>query len=304
MQVWPGPERPAHAQPGGAEPPTGALTLGSGEVQDREFQDFADAPKMVIVPAGSFLMGAPESEVGRFDDEGPQRKVTITKPFAMGRFEVTFAEWDACFRDGKRLAKERPREKLGCTREPDDRGWGRGNRPVINVTRKEIVEEYLPWLSKKSGHQYRLLTEAEWEYAARAGSESAYSWGKEAGIGNANCGKCGSQWDNQRTAPVDSFTANAWGLYNMHGNVFELVQDCYADSYSGAPVDSSAVAPRSSSADCTLLVARGGAWGDMPNGIRAAKRWEGRTGGGKASQDGFHLPADNIGFRVARNLAP
>ena len=121
---------------------------------------------MVVVPAGEFMMGSPAGEEGRSDDEGPQRKVTIAKPFAVGKFEVTFAEWDACVAAG------------GCKHKPDDQGWGRGKRPVINVSWDDITKEYLPWLSRKTGKTYRLLTEAEWEYAARAGTTTPFSTGQ------------------------------------------------------------------------------------------------------------------------------
>jgi len=161
---------------------------------------------MVVIPAGESVS---------FDSEGPQRKVSIAQPFAVGRFEVTFDEWDACVATN------------GCKHKPRDQGWGRGKRPVIDVSWENISHEYLPWLAKKTGKTYRLLTEAEWEYAARAGSRAQYTWGDEVGKNRANCNGCGSQWDNKQTAPVGSFQANAFGLHDVHGNVSEWVSDCY-----------------------------------------------------------------------------
>ena len=153
------------------------------------FKDCDTCPEMVVVPAGEFMMGSNDGQA----DEKPVHKVTIAKPFAVGKFEVTFAEWDACVAAG------------GCKHKPDDEGWGRGKRPVINVSWDDITKEYLPWLSRKTGKTYRLLTEAEWEYAARAGSRAKYAWGDEIGKNSANCDGCGSHWDNKQTAPVGSF---------------------------------------------------------------------------------------------------
>ena len=174
---------------------------------------------MVAVPAGRFTMGSTE-----FDNEKPSHKVTIGKPFAVSKFTVTFAEWDACVSAG------------GCKTKPDDEGWGRGRQPVIAVSWDDATKEYLPWLSRKTGKTYRLLTEAEWEYAARAGTATKYSWGDDIGKGNANCNGCGShQWAGQQTAPVGSFAANDFGLHDMHGNVWQWTQDCYADTYKTVP---------------------------------------------------------------------
>ncbi len=237
------------------------------------FRDCSFCPEMVVVPAGSFMMGSPETEKDRGKDEGPQRKVTITQPFAVSKFEVTFDAWNACIDAG------------GCQHRPDNSGWGSGNRPVINVSWDDITKQYLPWLSKVTGQTYRLLTEAEWEYAARAGTTTAYSWGDDAGKGNAN----GSQWDIKQTAPVGSFKANAWGLYDMHGNVWEWVQDCYEDSYAGAPTDGSSVSEQ----NCSRVL-RGGSWDYDPRFMRAARR----IGIDPGVRD------NNIGFRVGRALFP
>jgi formylglycine-generating enzyme required for sulfatase activity len=144
----------------------------------------------------------------------PPHKVTINARFAVGKFDVTFAEWDACV------------SARGCKRKPEDQGWGR-TRPVINVSRDDATKEYLRWLSRKTGKKYRLLTEAEWEYAARAGSSAEYTWGNDIGTNRANCIGCGSQWDNKETAPAGSFAANAFGLHDVHGKVYQWVQVCY-----------------------------------------------------------------------------
>ena len=162
----------------------------------------------------------------------------------MSKFEVTFDEWDACVAYGD------------CDPRVSDSGWGRGRQPVINVTWDD-AKRYVAWLSRMTGKPYRLLTEAEWEYAARAGTQTAYSWGDEIGKGNANCDGCGSQWDNKQTAPVGSFAANAFGLYDMHGNVWEWVEDCFHDNYEGAPDDGSAW---TADGDCNSRVLRGGSW--------------------------------------------
>jgi formylglycine-generating enzyme required for sulfatase activity len=247
-------------------------------------------PEMVVVPAGSFMMGSPEKEEGRDENEGPQRKVTIAWPFAVGKYEVTFVEWDECVDAG------------GCKQKPDDEGWGRGKRPVINVSWDDITKDYLPWRSRKTGRSYQLLTEAEWEYAARAGSTTRFHFGddekKLCTYGNvadltakeknkertvANC------WDGHvNTAVVGSFKDNAFGIHDMHGNVWEWVQDCFRDSYASAPVDGSAV----TYGDCTNRVVRGGSWIGNPSGVRSGSRF-------------LIAPdvRDNwVGFRLARTL--
>jgi formylglycine-generating enzyme required for sulfatase activity len=145
------------------------------------FKECEQCPEMVVLPSGSFTMGSPDSEKGHFDDEGPQHIATIAKPFAVSKFEVTFDEWDACV------------AVSGCKIKPDDYGWGRGKQPVINVSWDD-AQEYVTWLSKHTGKSYRLLSESEWEYAARAGSTTAYAWGNEIGKGNPNCTGCESHW--------------------------------------------------------------------------------------------------------------
>ena len=160
---------------------------------------------------------------------------------------------------------------------------------MINVSWEDAVA-YAEWLSAQTGERYRLPSEAEWEYAARAGSATKYSWGNEIGHNRANCNACGSQWDGEKTAPVGSFGPNAWGLHDMHGNLWEWVQDCWNDNYQGAPADGSAW----TSGDCEIRVLRGGSWINQPGYLRAAFRNWFTTGGG----------ASALGFRVARTLTP
>jgi formylglycine-generating enzyme required for sulfatase activity len=238
-----------------------------------------DCPEMVVVPAGEFIMGSPSDEKGRFRFEGRQHRVTIARPFAVSKFEVTFAEWDACVSVG------------GCPEEGQagDLGWGRGEQPVIWVSWDD-ANAHAAWLSRVTGKEYRLLTEAEWEYAARAGATTTYYWGDEIGKNNANCIGCGSQWDGKQTAPVGSFAPNAFGLYDMAGNVAQWVEDCYHDNYDGAPADGSAW----TAGDCKYRVWRGGSWVNGPPFLRAAFR------------HGYYtvVRSRDLGFRVARTLTP
>ncbi len=250
-----------------------------GTLQSKDtFTECSNCPQMVVVPAGPFMMGSLDIEPGRFADESPPHQVTIAKPFAVGRFAVTFDEWDACVADG------------GCNGyKPDDNAWGRGRRPVIKVS-WEDAKTYLAWLSDKTGKSYRLLSESEFEYAARAANSTAYPWGDVVGKDNANCSSCGSAWDGKQTAPVGSFAANAFGLSDVAGNVWEWVEDCYQDSYAGAAIDGSA----RTGGDCAGRVVRGGAWNGSPRYLRSASRYWSAT----AERDGA------VGFRVARTLSP
>ena len=233
-----------------------------------------DCPEMIVIPAGEFTMGSPATEQGRYNNEGPQHKVTIAKPFAVSKYDVTFADWDACVSVG------------GCPKATDS-GFGRDTKPVINVGWDD-AQTYVAWLSKMTGQPYRLLTEAEWEYAARAGTTTAYYWGDDIGKGNANCNGCGSQWDAKQTSPVGSFKPNAFGLYDMAGNVFQWVQDCYHPDYNGVPTDGSAW----NSGDCSNRVVRGGSWVSGPRLLRSPNR-----DGVATVFRGF-----NLGFRVGRTL--
>jgi len=243
-----------------------------------EFRDCPNGcPLMVMVPAGQFTMGAPLEDEFQNDHEGPQHEVTIAKPLAVSKFEVTFEDWDVCV-------------AYGDCRRPSDGGWGRDRQPVINVSWEDI-QLYVAWLSKMTGKTYRLLSEAEWEYAARAGTQTAYPWGDGIGEGNVTCYGCGSQWEGKQPAPVGSFAANAFGLYDMHGNVWEWVEDCYHDNYKGAPDDGSAWV---ADGDCSSRIVRGGSWGDYPIGLRSAAR------GGSTTVD----RSNSGGFRLGRTLTP
>jgi formylglycine-generating enzyme required for sulfatase activity len=226
---------------------------------------------MVVLPAGRFVMGSPPWEPGRDGDEGPQREVLVHAPFAIGRHEVTFEEWDACVADG------------GCPQQPGDAGWGRGRRPVVNVDWQD-AHHYTAWLSRRSGRAYRLPTEAEWEYAARAGSQAAYAFGGLIGPDQAN-------FEDSRiagTQPVGSYPANGWGLHDMHGNVAEWVEDCITPDYAGAPADA---ARPVSEEGCPKRVVRGGSWLHTAPFLRAAAR-SGTNPASRVSPIGFRVVAE------------
>ena len=214
------------------------------------------------------------------DDEQPVHEVRVGT-FELSKYEVTFAEYD-------RFTTVTGRERA------DDEGWGRGGRPVIKVSWEDAVA-YTEWLSEATGASYRLPSEAEWEYAARAGTETMYSWGNGIGHGlrihvRANCKGCNSRWGNEKTAPVGSFVANGWGLHDMHGNVWEWTQDCWNKNYRGAPTDGSVW----KGGDCEKRVLRGGSWIDGPSTLRSANRI------GIATGDRNYY----LGFRVARTVTP
>ena len=234
------------------------------------FRDCSDCPEMVWLPPGRFVMGEGAAM------EGARAEVSINYALAVGRFEVTFSEWDACAADG------------GCRRRPADAGWGRGSQPVINISWTD-AKQYAAWLSHRTGKRYRLLTEAEWEYAARSGTDSRYWWGNHTGNGEANCYDCGSKWDGRQAAPVGRFSPNPFGLHDMHGNVSEWVEDCYRDRHREAPGDGKAWMQ-----DCGALsearMVRGGAWRSTSRSTRATAR----------SSAAQHYFDNQIGFRVAR----
>jgi formylglycine-generating enzyme required for sulfatase activity len=240
------------------------------------FQECTNCPAMVVVPAGSFVMGSPPTEKYRVSDEGPQHTVTIAKPLAISMSELTFGEWDACLADG------------GCDKyQPSDEGWGRGRQPVINVTWND-AHSYVGWLSRKTGKPYRLLTEAEYEYAARAGIQTAYPWGNEIGKNHANCIDCGSQWDGNKPAPAGSFAPNRFGLHDMAGNVWEWLEDCVHSDYNGASKDGSAWVAE----NCDGRVVRGGSWFSTSQNLRSAAR----SGDAPANR------SDILGIRVGRAI--
>ena len=232
-------------------------------------------PEMVVMPAGKFMMGSPKNEKGRWedegDDEGRQHEVAIAQPFAVSQFELTFDQWDACIQYG------------GCRRIGSP--FGGGKQPAVMVTWYD-AQKYVNWLSTLTGRQYRLLSEAEWEYAARARTTSPYSFeGEESSLDEYAWYANNSE---NRTHPVGGKKPNDFGLYDMHGNVWEWVEDCYNKKYDGSPVDGAAWTKGA----CERRVIRGGAWDSIPRTVRSAVR--GGQGPGKLVQ--------MVGFRVGRTL--
>jgi formylglycine-generating enzyme required for sulfatase activity len=242
------PTRPATPAAPPEPPPSREASRGSSDPGD-SFRDCKECGEVVVVPAGSFDMGSST------EYENPVHRVVIAKPFAIGRNEVTFDEWDSCVTDG------------GCKYRPDDRNWGRGNRPVINVSWMD-AKAFVTWLSQKTGQTYRLPTEAEWEYVARAGTNTSYWWGRDVGAGNANCRDC-KTGDPQQTATVGSYKANPFGLHDTAGNVAEWVEDCWNENYRGAPQNGSAWLK----GDCRLRVLRGGAFDSTARYLRSSSRF-------------------------------
>lgn len=254
-----------------ASPLDADAQTGSAAKAGSTFRDCTDCPEMVSIPAGSFMMGSPASEAGRSDNEGPQRRVTVPA-FAAGKYEVTRVEWDRCVAAG------------GCAYKTSD-AFGGGSRPVNSVSWDE-AEAYTKWLSNKTGEAYRLLSEAEWEYAARAGSSGRWSVGDSEGSLDSYAWYSGGF----EMHPVGTKKANAFGLHDMHGNAWEWVQDCYAKDYSaGQPSNGSAYA----SGSCSDRVIRSGSAASAPQGIRSA----GRSRNGPKYRNIF------LGFRVARTFS-
>jgi formylglycine-generating enzyme required for sulfatase activity len=278
-----------------------ARTAGAGDqafetMGLREFRDCEQCPLMVELPPGRFVMGSPDSEEeaagnGKRPEhtilaEKPQVEVEIEYPLAVGKFEVTFAEWDHCVDQG------------GCSYRPDDMGWGRGDRPVINLSRPD-VQQYLDWLSRHTGQEYRLPSEAEWEYAARGGTSTARHWGDVLGTGNAVCDGCGSQWDKRSTAPVGSFAPNRFGLHDMLGNAREWIADCWHPTHEGHPGTGAArieSSPSWKDGVCERPANRGASWGSFGWAIRAAGRNSWRPGPWSDRES-------NYGFRVVRTVS-
>jgi len=233
-----------------------------------QLQDGGLGPEMVIIPAGEFMMG--DLHGAGYDNEQPVHKVSVGG-FAMSRYEITFAEYDRFV------------QATGYPK-PDDRGWWRGDRPVINVSWNE-ARLYAKWLSQQTQQDYRLPTEAEWEYAARAGTSTKYPWGNEIESNRANCDGCGSKWDDTKTAPVGSFAPNAFGLYDMVGNVWEWTCSAYQAKYEGAELG---CANRPD--ENRRKVVRGGSWYDSPKQVRVADR----------SWRRLNFRYNGVGFRLVR----
>lgn len=259
--------RPESA-PRPVQPTVGRYDTQLGEV----LRDCSGCPEMVVIPAGSFVMGSPQYESGRSDDELPQRRVTI-RSFALGRTEVTFAQYDECANEN------------ACPRASDN-GWGREDRPVINVSWND-AKAFTNWLSRKSGKTYRLPSEAEWEYAARGGTTSRFYCGDNyvctypVAWTTANSGA--------RTQPVGSKPPNAFGLHDLYGNAWEWTEDCYNSNYLGAPTDGSAWL----SGKCEYRVIRGGSWGHYPGFNRSAIRFWGNPEILRDSKGGFRVARSN-----------
>jgi formylglycine-generating enzyme required for sulfatase activity len=252
------------------------------------FKECDVCPEMAAIPAGTNLIGSPDTERGRDANEGPQQQIVIAQPFAAGRSEVSFAEWLACVAEG------------GCNAyRPGDYDWGYGLRPVINVSWAD-ARAYVAWLSRKTGATYRLLSEAEWEYAARGCvtvcRSTPFWFGMDISNARANYDwRYSYEGSPKAAAPrktLEIYTSepNPFGLLHMHGNVREWVEDCWNASLAGLPRDGSA----RTSGDCERHVIRGGSWADEPKGLRSAVR----------SWDVTTERRAQIGFRVGRALAP
>ncbi len=226
-------------------------------------------PLMLKLPGGTFNMGSPNYLP--YHDERPQHEITL-QSFSISRYEITFEEYDNFARaTGHSL--------------PDDRGWGREKRPVINVNWHE-ASYYTKWLTEQTGHQYRLPSEREWEYAAKAGSETLYWWGMKPDKNNANCSICGSLWDGKKTAPVGSFKPNAFEIYDSIGNVMEWTISCLRRTYQGAP----STGNQWRGGDCSQRMVRSSSYKSYLKNLRTTKR------------NHFHpnTRIDTLGFRVVR----
>jgi formylglycine-generating enzyme required for sulfatase activity len=263
--------------------PSGSAVLSPPEIgQPGEvFRDVEKpwCPELVAIPSGSFVMGSPDTEKGRSANEGPQHAVRFTQPFALGRYPVSFEEYNHfCGVEGRK--------------KPRDGRWGRGRRPAINVS-WEDARAYCEWLSEQTGQGYRLPSEAEWEYACRAGTTTRYWWGNEITHEDANYSggvlKVLVRLFTGKTTEVGSHPPNPWGLYDMHGNVWERVEDYWHDSYEGAPDDGSAW----TTGDYRWRVQRGGSWLSVPENLRSADR----------SRSIPDFRENVLGFRVARTLS-
>jgi formylglycine-generating enzyme required for sulfatase activity len=255
------------AAPSSSTPETTPSSVSAEYHPGDFFRDCKECGEMAVVPAGTFEMGSGA------DMESPIHRVTIAKPFAIGRYEVTFREWDLCVAAG------------GCKYSPSDQNWGRGDRPVINLSWLD-AKEFVKWLSEKTGQSYRLPSEAEWEYAARAGTSTPYFWGREIGTRQAQCRECGG--GGAQTSPVGSFKSNAFGLFDTAGNAAEWVEDCWNDNYRNAPRDGSAW----TTGQCQLRGLRGGSFDSQAKYLRSQARF----------RYDFDVRYLANGFRVVREL--
>ena len=226
---------------------------------------------MVVIPAGSFEMGSNRHR----PEEKPVHQVSIDRPFAIGIYEITVGEWDACLRAGE------------CRYSPEKVDGERERLPISNVSWDDALQ-YVGWLSRKTGEEYRLPSEAEWEYAARAGTTTLFWWGNEPGAKQANCKDCGGPWGGKQASPVGIFRPNPFKLHDVHGNVWEWTMDCWNNSYQGAPTDGGPW----TRGDCLSRVLRGGAWKLEHKYMRSSRR-------GRYDRDvRYYLN----GFRVVKTL--
>jgi len=248
--------------------PVKVLPVRPGKVE--EIQDCPSCPVMLALPAGNFTMGASRGD----RSEKPAHKVSINKPFAIGKYEVTVAQWNECHTAG------------ACSYKPDFND-PQDNSPIRDISWSD-AQEYTKWLSTVTQKPYRLPTEAEWEYAARGGTDTTYWWGNEVGASQADCKNCGGKWNNKSPAAVDAFPANPFGLHGTSGGVWEWVADCWHKTYKGAPKDGTAWSRN----DCRENVIRGGAWRNDANYIHSASRFKYDT----------HVRYLLNGFRIARTL--
>jgi len=265
-------------------------------VRAQEITDCPDCPTLVTIPAGKFEMGSPADEPGRFDAEGPRHSVAI-KAFALAKYPVSGGDFlKFLIATGYQPAPCNAPMSIGW-RSP---GHGQAYAPTDTESPHwpatclswKDAQAYIAWFNGKTKRTYRLPSEAEWEYAARAGTETARWWGDLIGSNNANCAGCGSAWDAREIAPVGSFQPNPWGLYDMLGNVWQFTEDCWNESYVGAPADGSAW----KSGDCQKRVLRGGSWSNLPVFVRSAAR-------SRAESDGKDFDYSSYaGFRLARSL--
>jgi formylglycine-generating enzyme required for sulfatase activity len=285
-----------------------ASTLGHAQAwKDREFRECRDCPIMIGIPAGTFLMGSPKTELGRFNSEGPQHLISI-KAFALGVYDITNKQFLT-------FLKSTGYQPAPCNRilgmEWHSPGHGLASSPGYNEEPPNWpavcldwrdAEAYIAWLNSrvrgarpKLAHvrgPYRLPSEAEWEYAARAGTTTARWWGEAIGVNRANCNGCGSPWDDRLLASVDRFGPNPFGLYGMLGNAWQWTADCWHSNYLHAPRDGRAWDGK----DCTKHVIRGGSWDNLPVLVRSASRSFSTADGGEYDYSSL------TGFRVARDL--
>ncbi len=275
------------------------------QTAEREFKECSDCPVMIGIPGGRFLMGSPENEPGRFDSEGPEHEVTV-RAFALGKYPVTSQEFLKFLKEtGYQPSPCDPIQKLSWRAPSPGIAYppyvGEPPRwPAVCLDWKD-AHAYIAWLNTKARmarpslgirSPYRLPTEAEWEYAARAGTTTARWWGDDIGTSNANCNGCGSKFDFRYLADVDRFPPNPFGLYGMLGNAWQWTEDCWHDSYVGAPADGSAW----KDGDCTRHVIRGGSYDNPPIFIRSATR-------SASAPNGKDYDYSSLaGFRVARTL--